>query len=146
MLSKCKNKPETILFSLDDPLRLLHETVSQLLSSPGLHTCFFCTCNYQPYARVAGHTKSGMDHRYFPPLSCVIHLLLRWHFSSELIHQGTIDLLAAAQLHLSIKPACQIKWRLRNFFTIDYDLEGRLARRHDYPLSLSWDLLHTADV
>ncbi len=47
--------------------------------------------------------------------SNVIHLLLRWHFCTEPIHQGTIDLLAATMLHLSLELSCQITWRLWNF-------------------------------
>lgn len=45
----------------------------------------------------------------------VIHLLLKWHFCCESIHQSAIDLLAAALLHLSIKLSCHITRRLRRF-------------------------------
>lgn len=83
--------------------------------------------------------KSGIDHCCFPPFSSVTRLLLRWHFYSDLIHQGIIDLLAAAMLHLSIKLSCQITWRLRNS-SLHNRTWKRLACSHDHPLSFSWKI------
>lgn len=56
---------------------------------------------------IATHRRSGLDH----PFKCHSSFI-KMTLYSEPIHQGIIDLLAAAMLHLSIKLSCQITWRL----------------------------------
>lgn len=83
---------------------LRENITSQLLLIPG--DVVLCSLKKKIHILddyIAAHRTSGMDH----PFKCHSSFI-KMTLYSEPIHQGIIDLLAAAMLHLSIKLSCQI--------------------------------------
>lgn len=102
--SKCH-----VIMGLYSGCQSIREKLTARLSCKQWRRYVLCARVYQLYFRGCQRLKQEWITFIFTLLASVIHLLLGWHFSSELIHWGSIDLPAAAELHLSIKLSCLVK-------------------------------------